>query len=462
MSDIVTSIMSDVENEFLSIEKGQGWNSFFSAIRDECLQAHNYAFTEAKKPKNKYLNRYRDVYPYDHSRIVLSKNSIDYINANLVVVEGANRKYILTQGPLPQTTSHFWLMIWEQNCQAIVMLNRIMEKNVVKCHQYWPQSDSTGEEKSLILDDVNLKVINVSEEKDPCYITTNLILEDLETGNQREVIHFHCTTWPDFGVPQSPTAFLRFLNAVRASGALEQEGPAVVHCSAGIGRSGTFCLVDSCLVMIQDMKLNNVVVKDVLMEMRKYRMGLVQTPGQLRFSYLAIIKGLDKTELENGWPKLEEVKDEENSEDEEAPPLPPPRNESLSASRECAETSKGDKSSGQDNDIVEKTMHRQAKYQGGRSSTGTRKHPYKTGNRYLHRKHRDRSRGEEESTTLHQRKGRDVRNQILENKIKEVKKKLRETESWQKWRKSLFHPWSIGCLIIGSGIVVCALLAFRD
>lgn len=75
-------------------------------------------------------------------------------------------------------------------------------------------------------------------------------LEDLETGNQRKVIHFHCTTWPDFGVPQSPTAFLRFLNAVRASGALEQEGPAVVHCSAGIGRSGTFCLVDSCLVMV--------------------------------------------------------------------------------------------------------------------------------------------------------------------------------------------------------------------
>lgn len=75
-------------------------------------------------------------------------------------------------------------------------------------------------------------------------------LEDLETGEQREVFHYHCTTWPDFGVPQSPTAFLKFLYTVRASGALENAGPAVVHCSAGIGRSGTFCLVDSCLVMV--------------------------------------------------------------------------------------------------------------------------------------------------------------------------------------------------------------------
>lgn len=75
-------------------------------------------------------------------------------------------------------------------------------------------------------------------------------LEDMKTGEQREVIHYHCTTWPDFGVPQSPTAFLKFLCAVRASGALDNAGPTVVHCSAGIGRSGTFCLVDSCLVMV--------------------------------------------------------------------------------------------------------------------------------------------------------------------------------------------------------------------
>lgn len=126
-------------------------------------------------------------------------------------------------------------------------------------------------------------------------------LEDLTTGKQREVIHFHYTTWPDFGVPQSPTAFLRFLNVVRNSGALDENvGPPVVHCSAGIGRSGTFCLVDSCLVLINDMKLDNIVVKDILMEMRKYRMGLIQTHDQLRFSYLAVIEGIKKAATLNG------------------------------------------------------------------------------------------------------------------------------------------------------------------
>ncbi|KAK6626891.1 hypothetical protein RUM44_009368 [Polyplax serrata] len=328
MSYEETNMKSDVENEFLSVEKGQEWNSFFNAIRDECSRIYDYTSLEAKKPKNKDLNRYRDVYPYDHSRIILSRGPTDYINANLVVVDKAKRKYILTQGPLPQTTSHFWLMIWDQNCRAIVMLNRIIEKHVIKCHQYWPTADHSGEESSIICNDVNLKVTNISEEKNSCYTTTKLRLEDMKTGEQREVIHYHCTTWPDFGVPQSPTAFLKFLCAVRASGALDNAGPTVVHCSAGIGRSGTFCLVDSCLVMIQDMKLTNIVVKDILIEMRKYRMGLIQTWGQLRFSYLAIIKGIDKAELENGCPDDAEEVNEVESEDE-APPLPPPRNESL-------------------------------------------------------------------------------------------------------------------------------------
>jgi tyrosine-protein phosphatase non-receptor type 1 len=76
-------------------------------------------------------------------------------------------------------------------------------------------------------------------------------LTDNDSGNSRDILHFHYTTWPDFGVPQSPTVFLRFLNKVRRSGALDESvGPPVVHCSAGIGRSGTFCLVDTCLILV--------------------------------------------------------------------------------------------------------------------------------------------------------------------------------------------------------------------
>lgn len=106
-------------------------------------------------------------------------------------------------------------------------------------------------------------------------------------------MQFHYTTWPDFGIPSSPNAFLKFLQQVRDSGCLNAEvGPAVVHCSAGIGRSGTFCLVDCCLVLID--KFGQCDIAQVLCELRTYRMGLIQTSDQLDFSYQAIIEGIKK------------------------------------------------------------------------------------------------------------------------------------------------------------------------
>lgn len=134
-------------------------------------------------------------------------------------------------------------------------------------------------------------------------------------------MQFHYTTWPDFGVPSTPRAFLHFLQVVRDSGALESNvGPPIVHCSAGIGRSGTFCLVDSCLLMViatfgvgliigfsvfhgvahsthlhlQMEQGKQVNIKKILLDMRRFRMGLIQTADQLRFSYLAIMEGVSQ------------------------------------------------------------------------------------------------------------------------------------------------------------------------
>ncbi|XP_016117357.1 tyrosine-protein phosphatase non-receptor type 2-like [Sinocyclocheilus grahami] len=114
-----------------------------------------------------------------------------------------------------------------------------------------------------------------------------------KTGETREIYHFNYTTWPDFGVPESPASFLNFLFKVRESGSLGPEnGPAVVHCSAGIGRSGTFSLVDTCLVLMDKRKdPSSVDIQKVLLDMREYRMGLIQTPDQLRFSYMAVMEG---------------------------------------------------------------------------------------------------------------------------------------------------------------------------
>ncbi|XP_015925582.1 tyrosine-protein phosphatase non-receptor type 1 [Parasteatoda tepidariorum] len=281
-----------MEVEFLDIDRRNAWNSIFQEIRNESNN-FTYIIKDAKKMENKNLNRYRDVNPFDHSRVRLQRNGIDYINASLVNVESAERSYILTQGPLPLTIGHFWLMIWEQGSKGILMLNRVIEKNAVKCHQYWPVGQENGGSDSLVLNDVNLQITILSEKDLPHYSIRKFSLTDLESSQSREVIQFHYTTWPDFGVPESPAAFLSFLFAVRDSGVLNNNvGPPVVHCSAGIGRSGTFCLVDSCLVLIEKKRDPNCInARQQLLEMRHYRMGLIQTPDQLRFSYLAIIEG---------------------------------------------------------------------------------------------------------------------------------------------------------------------------
>ncbi|KAL0902107.1 hypothetical protein ABMA27_000056 [Loxostege sticticalis] len=319
-----------VEAEYMDIANKNAWPLVYQKIGREC-QAYPFTCVEAKKPQNKPLNRYRDVNPYDHSRVILKRCERDYINANLVKMERAQRKYILTQGPLAFTVSHFWLMVWEQNSRAILMLNKIIEKNEIKCHWYWPQG--VGEQHKMTLVDVKLTVEQISEEDCSYYSTRVFRIFDMESSESREVIQFHYTTWPDFGVPSSPVAFLEFLKKVRSSGALDPEaGPPVVHCSAGIGRSGTFCLVDSCLVIIEKEGLESVNIQEILLEMRKDRMGLIQTPDQLRFSYQAIIEGTKR--LDPDWKEESQMEESVYSSvheeaEEEAPPPPPPRAESL-------------------------------------------------------------------------------------------------------------------------------------
>ncbi|KAJ8738000.1 hypothetical protein PYW08_000595 [Mythimna loreyi] len=316
-----------VEEEYLDILSKNAWALVYQKIGIEC-QRFRHSWNEAKKPQNKPLNRYRDVNPFDHTRVVLKRCERDYINANYVTMERANRRYILTQGPLAFTVGHFWLMIWEQNTKAILMLNKIIEKNEIKCHWYWPQG--VGEAHRMTFNDVKL-AIELEKEEDCNYYSTRLIkLYDLESGECRDVTQFHYTTWPDFGVPTSPIAFLQFLKRVRESGVLDPtDGPPVIHCSAGIGRSGTFCLVDCCLVIVEREGMENLDIQETLLEMRQHRMGLIQTPDQLRFCYQAVIEGAKRLDPD--------FKDEDELEDsiyvmigeDEAPPPPPPRAESL-------------------------------------------------------------------------------------------------------------------------------------
>ncbi|KAK5895427.1 hypothetical protein CesoFtcFv8_012020 [Champsocephalus esox] len=285
-----------MEAECREIDETGSWSAVYQEIRQQSCEL---PCKVAKLPENKNRNRYRDVSPFDHSRICLQFGTNNYINASLIPVEEAQRNYILTQGPLPNTCGSFWEMVWEQRSRGVVMLNRVVEKGSIKCAQYWPQR----EEGDAVFEDTNFKLTFVSEDVKSYYTVRQLELENLSTAETREILHFHYTTWPDFGVPESPASFLNFLFKVRESGCLTSEGPVVVHCSAGIGRSGTFCLVDSCLL-------------------------LMSAHGRsARFSYLAVIEGAKyiggDTSLQESWKELS--KEEEEPPEFTPPPPPPPR-----------------------------------------------------------------------------------------------------------------------------------------
>ncbi|XP_015127199.1 tyrosine-protein phosphatase non-receptor type 1 isoform X3 [Diachasma alloeum] len=445
MTNEIKQPVSNLETEYLEINSKNAWPIFYQQIRDECFK-FNYTCNESRKPRNKNLNRYRDVAPYDHTRIILQRGSCDYINASFIMVDRAHRHYILTQGPLQSTSGHFWLMVWEQNSKAIIMLNKVIEKGQAKCDQYWPLE--TSEDPSMTFFNVNLKVEFVSRTQAHDYTTRVLRLTDLDSQESREILHFHYTTWPDFGVPQSPTAFLQFLNDVRRSGALDWGvGSPIVHCSAGIGRSGTFCLVDTCLMLIEKNGLNSVNVRDVLVEMRRSRVGLIQTPDQLRFSYAAIIEGsrglpsnnVNGATIENHYDivnnihnlvnqnNVEVEEEEEEEDDDEPPPLPPPRGESLTRSVMSDQLSN---ESTPENEIEPRPPNKPLPMEptpkisnshNNEDHTPNSSHP---NNELRHRNQEKRER--------------------LATQVRDMKRRQKETEDWQNFKRSLFNPVTIG------------------
>ncbi|XP_078365840.1 uncharacterized protein LOC144650067 isoform X1 [Oculina patagonica] len=336
-------------SELEELDKSRAWPRLFQRLNWEASQKAG-ALTAARLPENRQLNRYRDVLPYDHSRIILKEGSPDFINANLVEITRLNKKYILTQGPLPHTAKHFWQMIWEQNSEAVIMLNRVIEKNQIKCYQYWPCGEAYGHVNHLEFGD--FRIYYLRELRNEYFTIRSLELENMLTGERRPIDHFHYLTWPDFGVPTSPATFLAFLFEVRKSGVMSADaGPCVIHCSAGIGRSGTFVMVDSVLTEVEHVgDLNQIDIKAMLLEIRQYRVGLIQTPDQLRFTYLAILEGVrvlmpeiyqreknhhfhlqTNSESRDQDSKTAEVKrnkeEHKNAEeeDETPPPLPPRR-----------------------------------------------------------------------------------------------------------------------------------------
>ncbi|XP_007487806.1 tyrosine-protein phosphatase non-receptor type 2 isoform X5 [Monodelphis domestica] len=242
--------MSDtIEREFEEVDAENRWQPMYLEIRS---QSHDYPHKVAKSLENRNRNRYRDVSPYDHSRVKLQNTENDYINASFVAIEEAQRNYILTQGPLPNTCCHFWLMVWQQKSKAVVMLNRIVEKDSIKCAQYWP----TKEDKVMVFEETGFCVRLVSEDVKSYYTVHLLKLENLHME--------------------------------------KRDDPFSVN------------------------------IKQVLVNMRKFRMGLIQTPDQLRFSYMAVIEGakfiMGDSNIQKRWKELSNEDEAPNY--EHSPPHP--------------------------------------------------------------------------------------------------------------------------------------------
>jgi len=255
-------------------------------------------FSYAKLKNNLPKNRYTDVLCYDHSRVILSEVTgepeSDYIHANFVDGYKQKNAFINTQGPLPKTAADFWRMIWEQQTLVIVMTTRVMERARLKCHQYW-ENDVNGE---VVYGDFTIRTMAI--ESNPDYTVSTLQLVNNKTEEMREVSHWQFTSWPDYGVPHSAKAMIEFLERVRKQQALMVSAmgdtwaghprgpPIVVHCSAGIGRTGTFCTLDICISRLED--VGTVDIRGTVEKIRSQRAYSIQMPDQYVFCHIALIE----------------------------------------------------------------------------------------------------------------------------------------------------------------------------
>ncbi|XP_032884717.1 receptor-type tyrosine-protein phosphatase F isoform X9 [Amblyraja radiata] len=234
---------------------------------------------EVNKPKNRYAN----VIAYDHSRVILTSvdgvPGSDYINANYIDGYRKQNAYIATQGPLPETLSDFWRMVWEQRTVTIVMMTRLEEKSRVKCDQYWPcrGTETYGMIQVTLLDTVELAT----------YSVRTFAIYKNGSSEKREVRQFQFMAWPDHGVPEYPTPILAFLRRVQTCNPPDA-GPMVVHCSAGVGRTGCFVVIDA---MLERVKLEKTVdIYGHVTCMRAQRNYMVQTEDQYIFIHEALLE----------------------------------------------------------------------------------------------------------------------------------------------------------------------------
>ncbi|KNC20876.1 Tyrosine-protein phosphatase 69D [Lucilia cuprina] len=234
-------------------------------------------------------NRYPDIKAYDQTRVKLSQiNGIhgsDYINANFVIGYKERKKFICAQGPMDSTINDFWRMIWEQHLEIIVMLTNLEEYNKTKCSKYWPEKIMDVKQYG----DITVKF--VSEKKNGDYLVRSLDIYKRNSVNEeeeesRQITQYHYLVWKDFMAPEHPQALIKFIRHINAVYSV-QRGPILVHCSAGVGRTGTLVALDSLLQQLEEE--SQVSIFNTVCDLRHQRNFLVQSLKQYIFLYRALL-----------------------------------------------------------------------------------------------------------------------------------------------------------------------------
>ena len=297
-ANVLSKAKSALESKLTEL-MGEGGRRFAAEYDRLSRLGTSSRYTSTHAMANAQKNRYRNIVPYDFNRVLMGPDGRDYINAS--VLRSPNDEvpswcFIASQGPLRSTVEDFWRMVLEQGSSAVVMLTRTVERQAEKCAPYFP--DLKGDE--CVFGRFHVLVEDLREVSVDITVRTLRVTEN-RTGDFAVMEHYHYHEWPDHGVPEYTKPLRDLITLLESRGAMRW--PVLVHCSAGIGRTGTFCAVYVLLrrllhlLKTKDASMEqikkSVDIAGVVARLRKQRMGMVQTIDQYYFCYQAVMQELE-------------------------------------------------------------------------------------------------------------------------------------------------------------------------
>lgn len=288
------------------LESLQPFSQEFERLEQMSFDTIQRKTTVAELSTNRKRNRYNDIVPFDSTRVRIlppykisgDVDASDYINASFItdVTHSADKKYIAAQGPGEDTTPAFWQMIWQYDIRVVVMLTAVLESCGVKCNTYWP--DGLGEMRKY--NDLTVQLFDVAEA--PTYVVRKFDLSHPSASRSRVIVHIQYMSWPDRTTPSSCEELIQLVQLTRvmynqySNKGCDTPSPILIHCSAGVGRTGTYICVEQVMKVIDNMTSSEIDVFHTVYQLRRDRRYMVQTRAQYEYVYRCIVTYLKQRE----------------------------------------------------------------------------------------------------------------------------------------------------------------------